>query len=92
MALRSSTRRDGRSPIFIPGVSRLTYFPAITGAVLNNDSNSLYLTDHWVISSRVSADVGARFEHVNAESTGDLVSISNNRVVPRAAAVLRCHG
>ncbi len=73
------------TPMFIPGVSRLTYFPAITGAVLNNDSNSLYLTDHWVISSRVSADVGARFEHVNAESTGDLVSINNNRIVPRAA-------
>ena len=35
-----------------------TYFPAVTGAVLNNDSNSLYLTDHWVISSRLSADLG----------------------------------
>ena len=52
--------------------------------MLNNDSNSLYLTDHWVISSRVSADLGARYEHVNAESTGGLVSINNNRIVPRA--------
>ena len=78
--------------MFTPGVSRLTYFPAITGAVLNNDSNSLYLTDHWVISSRVSADLGARYEHVNAESTGDLVSISNNRIVPRVAAAFDVNG
>ena len=73
------------TPVFLPGVSRLTYFPAITGAVLNNDSNSLYVADHWVINSRLSADLGARFEHVNAESTGGIVSISNNRVVPRLA-------
>ena len=51
--------------------------------MLNNDSNSLYLADHWVIGSRLSADLGARYEHVSAESTGDIVSISNNRIVPR---------
>ena len=55
----------------------------------NNDSNSLYLTDHWVIGSRLSADLGARYEHVSAESTGDIVSISNNRIVPRARRRLR---
>jgi hypothetical protein len=72
-------------PVFAPGVSRLTYFPAVTGAVLNNDSQSLYIADHWVMGSHLSADFGARFEHVNVESTGGIVSIRNNRIVPRLA-------
>jgi hypothetical protein len=71
-------------PVFTPA-SRVTYFPAITGAVLDNDSNSLYVTDHWVINGRWSANLGARFEHVSATSTGDIVSIDTNRVVPRLA-------
>ena len=84
--------RDGRFRCLLRACRVSTYFPAITGAVLNNDSNSLYLTDHWVISSRVSADLGARYEHVKAESTGGLVSISNNRIVPRLAAAFDVKG
>ena len=80
------------TPVFVPGVSRLTYFPAVTGAVLNNDSHSLYMTDHWVINSRMSADLGARYERVHAESTGGLVSISNYRIVPRVAAAFDLSG
>ena len=79
-------------PVFTPGVSHLQYFPAVTGAVLNNDSHSLYVADHWIIGSRLSADLGARFEHVNAVSTGDITSISNNRIVPRLALAYDVEG
>jgi hypothetical protein len=70
-------------PMFVPGVSYLDYYPAVRGAVLNVDNNSAYVQDHWTISSRWSADLGARFEHVKAESTGDIVSVDTTRVVPR---------
>jgi hypothetical protein len=72
------------TPVFTP-VSKLEYFPAVIGAVLNNDSNSLYLADHWVIGNHLSADLGARYEHVSVKSTGGITSISNNRIVPRLA-------
>ena len=72
-------------PVFQPGVSFIDYYPAIKGAALNVDNNSLYLQDHWTINGRWSADLGARYEHVNATSTGGIVSIDNNRIVPRLA-------
>ena len=79
-------------PVFTPGISRSTYFPAVTGAVLNNDTSSFYVTDHWTIGSRVSADLGARFEHVSAVSTGDIDSINSTRVVPRLALAYDASG
>jgi outer membrane receptor for ferrienterochelin and colicin len=70
-------------PNFVPGESQVQYFPAVKGAVLNVDNNSLFVQDHWIVSDRLSADLGARFEHVKAVSTGDIVSIDSNRIVPR---------
>ena len=72
-------------PVFTPGVSFLDYYPAIKGAVLNVDNNSAYVQDHWTISSNWSADLGARYEHVKAASTGNIISVDNNRIVPRLA-------
>jgi hypothetical protein len=73
------------TPVFVPGRTYISYFPAVRGAVMNNDSHSLYVQDHWTINRRWSADLGARFEHATIASTGGLVSISNNRIVPRLA-------
>jgi carboxypeptidase family protein len=70
-------------PLFIPGDSSLDFYPATIGATLNIDNNSLYVQDHWAINSRWSADLGARFERVKALSTGDILSVQNNRIVPR---------
>jgi Carboxypeptidase regulatory-like domain/Invasin, domain 3 len=72
-------------PMFVPGVSLVQYYPAIKGAELNIDNHSLYVQDHWTITGRLSADIGARFEHVNVASTGGITSIKNDRIVPRLA-------
>jgi carboxypeptidase family protein/TonB-dependent receptor-like protein len=72
-------------PNFVPGESYIEYFPAIKGAVLDIDNNSIFSQDHWTISPKWSADLGARYEHVRVASTGGIVSISNNRIVPRLA-------
>jgi hypothetical protein len=70
-------------PNFVPGESLLQFFPAVKNAVLNVDNHSAFVQDHWIVSDRLSADLGARFEHVKAVSTGDIVSIDSNRIVPR---------
>jgi len=70
-------------PVFVPGETSIDFYPAVIGATLNVDNNSLYVQDHWAISPRWSADLGARFEHVKALSTGDILSVNNSRIVPR---------
>ncbi len=82
----SGARFDGRLiPVFVPGQSFLDFYPAIKGATLNVNNNSLYVQDHWTMNGRWSADLGARYENVRAISTGDIVSVSTNRIVPRLA-------
>jgi hypothetical protein len=72
-------------PVFVPGASGVDFFPATIGAALNIDNNSLYIQDHWVVNRRLSADLGARYEHVKALSTGNIVGVDNDRIVPRLA-------
>ena len=72
-------------PVFVPGESSVDFYPAVRGAVLDINQNSIYLQDHWAINSRWSADLGARYEHVHAISTGDITSVDTNRIVPRLA-------
>jgi Carboxypeptidase regulatory-like domain/TonB dependent receptor-like, beta-barrel len=79
-------------PIFTPGLSSIDFFPATIGATLNVDNNSLYFQDHWAINSRWSADLGARYEHVNAVSSGDITSVNNNRIVPRLGTAYDIQG
>jgi hypothetical protein len=79
-------------PIFENGYSYLEFYPATIGATLNIDNNSLYVQDHWAINSRWSADLGARFERVKALSTGDILSVQNNRIVPRLGTAYDLQG
>jgi hypothetical protein len=80
-------------PSFVPGVSSIDFFPATRGGTTNIDNNSLYLQDHWTVNSRWSADIGARYEHVKVLSNpGGIISVNNNRIVPRLAAAWDVEG
>ena len=79
-------------PMFVPGTSYLDYYPAVRGAVLNVDNHSLYGQDHWTISDRLSADLGARYEHVKAASTGAIISVDTARIVPRVGVAYDLKG
>jgi hypothetical protein len=79
-------------PVFVPGESYIDYFPATRGAVMNTDNHSVFVQDHWTISPRWSADIGARFEQVNAVSTGDIKSVDAGRIVPRFALAYDVNG
>lgn len=79
-------------PVFVPGESSIDFYPATIGATLNIDNNSLYVQDHWAINTHWSADIGARFERVKALSTGDILSVENNRIVPRLGSAYDIKG
>jgi outer membrane receptor protein involved in Fe transport len=76
---------NGRvQPNFVPGESYLEFFPAVKGATMNVNTNSFFVQDRWVLSPRISADLGVRFEQTKVISTGDIVSVNTSpRLVPR---------
>lgn len=80
-------------PDFITGRTLLQWLaPIARNPVMNTDANSVYLQDHWVIHNRWSADLGARFEHVAAVSTGNIIGARANRLVPRLATAYDLQG
>ena len=73
---QSSTCWAGTSRCFVPGdFLPIDFYPATIGATLNVDNNSLYFQDHWAINGRWSVDLGARYEHVTAVSSGDIPGV-----------------
>jgi hypothetical protein len=63
------------------------------GATLNIDTNSVFAQDHWAISSRFSADVGARFEHVASVALpAEVKGVTTNRIAPRLAGTYDVNG
>jgi hypothetical protein len=79
-------------PNFVPGTSSVDFYPTTRGATMNIDNHSLYVQDHWAINNRWSADLGLRFEHVKAESTGNIVGVNASRIVPRLATAYDVNG
>src|SRR5262249_10241022 len=73
-------------PVFVPGDSFVSYYPATRGAKLNIDNNSVYVQDHWAANDHWSFDLGARYEHVKSLALGRIIGVNNNRIVPRLAA------
>src|SRR3954452_10233578 len=73
-------------PTFVPGKSQLQHWIATRGAELNTDNNSFFLQDHWVATPKLSFDLGMRLEAVKSNSTGGIVGVDTNTVVPRLAA------
>ena len=70
-------------PVFTPGVSRVQNWIPTKGAVVNINTTSLYLQDHWVAAPRVTIELGTRFEAVRAKATGDIVTVDTTKLVPR---------
>jgi hypothetical protein len=73
-------------PRFVPGSSRLaTWFP-VRGASIDVRTASLFVTDRWLAGPRLTLDLGARFERVTSEATGDISGADGSVLVPRLAA------
>lgn len=72
-------------PMFVPGETLIEQWIPIRGAVLDTDVHSLFLQDHWAVNSRLSFDLGVRFEKVRSEATGNILGVNTNTIVPRLA-------
>ena len=71
-------------PHFVPGETYVENYVATRGATMNINNNSGYLQDTWMVSDRLTANLGLRFEQVKVESTGEIVSVNTSpRIVPR---------
>jgi hypothetical protein len=73
-------------PDFVPGGSWLFNWIATRGARIDIDTTSFYVQDRWAASRHLTLDLGARFERVRSDATGDIVSADTDTLVPRLAA------
>src|SRR4051812_48521741 len=79
-------------PVFTPGLTRVQNWLPTIGAVININTASLYLQDHWVAAPRLSVDLGTRFEAVRSNATGDIVTVDTTTLVPRLGVTFDLSG
>jgi hypothetical protein len=83
---RPLTDATGRvMPVWIPGSTTVGNTLPTRGAELDITTTSLYLQDRWTLS-RLSLDLGLRYERVSSAATGGAASIDAQSIVPRLAA------
>ena len=73
-------------PRFVPGNSRVQVWQPLRGAQIDLTTASLFVTDHVTLGSRLTMDLGLRFESVGSQATGGIQSIDAQTLVPRLAA------
>lgn len=72
--------------------TRVTNWRAVQGAQIDIRTLSLYVQDKWRFNSHITFDIGARFEDVRSDATGDIVGADTRNVVPRLAATFDLDG
>ena len=84
---------DGKFiPMFVPGDTYLQQWLATRGAKVDIRTTSLFVQDTWRAGPRWTFDLGARYERVRGEATGDLVTVNTDTFVPRLAATYDVRG
>jgi hypothetical protein len=73
-------------PVFEPGTTQIQNWLPQRGAVLNVDTQSVFIEDHWAATRMLSLDLGVRYERVRSEATGGILGVDTTTVVPRLAA------
>ena len=73
-------------PVFTPNTSQVWTFQATRGAKIDIKTTSLYAQDRWMVSPRLTLDLGTRFEVVRSSASGGIQSVDTHSIVPRLAA------
>lgn len=73
-------------PLFVAGMSRAQRWIPHRGAEFDLATTSAYVQDRWVVSPKLTLNLGMRLEQVSSEATGGINSVSTSRIVPRLGA------
>jgi len=73
-------------PRFVPGTSRLQTWMPLRGSSIDVTTLSAYANDHWTAGSRVTFDLGVRYERARSTATGDISGADGNTFMPRLGA------
>jgi hypothetical protein len=90
---RPALDADGRLiPRFVPNNSRIQVWLPLRGATIDIATTSLFVNDHWTVNSRLTLDLGLRFESVGSDATGGIQSVDARSLVPRVGAAYTLTG
>jgi hypothetical protein len=73
-------------PVFTPDATLIENWLAVRGAEQKIRTTSLYVQDQWKAGRHFTFNLGVRYEHVRSDSTGGIVGVDTDTVVPRLAA------
>jgi hypothetical protein len=73
-------------PLFVPNFTRVQRWIPYRGAEFDQTTTSAYMQDRWVVSPRLTLNLGMRFEHAASDATTGQQSPGLARVVPRLGA------
>ncbi len=73
-------------PQFVPGFSRVQRWIPHRGAEFNLTTTSAYVQDRWIVSPKLTLNLGMRFEHAASEATSGPKSLGASRASCRASA------
>jgi hypothetical protein len=79
-------------PVFVPDESLIEIWQAVRGAKIDIRTTSVYANDNWQLNDRWSFNVGARFEDVRSDATGNIVGVNTATVVPRLGTTFDLRG
>jgi outer membrane receptor protein involved in Fe transport len=79
-------------PMFVPGTTRVQRWIPHRGAEFNQTTTSAYVQDRWIVSPKLTLNLGMRFEHAGSEATTGQKTPGLSRVVPRLGAAYDLQG
>jgi hypothetical protein len=73
-------------PVFTTGSSRLATWMPSRGAAIDVTTTSMFATDRWSAGTRLTLDLGVRYEHVGTDAKLQTQAVSANTFMPRLGA------
>jgi outer membrane receptor protein involved in Fe transport len=77
---------DRLNPVWTPGSSGAWNFIPNRDAEIELNTKSVFVNDRWQLNDNWSFNVGFRYEDVQGESQGGIVTVDTDAIVPRLAA------
>lgn len=81
------TEASGRVvPVWLPGATAISNSIPTRGAEMDITTTAFYIQDRWTPTSRLSLDLGLRYEHASSEATVPSTPVRAQSLVPRLGA------